>query len=85
MPSYAYHIPTADEGACIVLHKKATVCTLYSRMETGSLVLGCWLVWVLSKGHEGSCQLLSVIVSTAVTRQLFLRLIPEIIRGLLGQ
>jgi hypothetical protein len=81
MPTYACHIPTADEGACIVLHQKK-LCTVEWK-------LGAWL-WAVGwcgfcpLGHEGSCQLLSIRVSTAVTRQLSLRLSQKILSSSWG-
>ncbi len=47
--------------------------TVYSRMETGGFALCCWLVGFCPFGHEGSCQLLSVRVSTAVTTAAYIQ------------
>jgi hypothetical protein len=58
---------------------------IYSRIALGTWL--CAIGWwgFCPFGHEGSCQLFSIRVSTAVTWQLSLRFSLESIRGLLGK
>jgi hypothetical protein len=70
-------------GFCHCAPQRSHVCTVEWNWGLGSVLLpgGGFCPF----GHEGSCQLFSIRVSTAVTWQLSLRLSLESIRGLLGK